>query len=80
MTLEDDLVVKVNQSSKNLAAAPLLSPLISLLSLFIEVPCVANQLNAPMLFPLSPLMNFKRVISVSTSVEYRALSSAGLTR
>ena len=39
--VEDELVLEVNQSSKNLAAAPLLSPLMSLLFLLMEVPCVA---------------------------------------
>lgn len=74
------LEVEMNQSSKNLAAAPLLSPLISLLFLLIEVPCVANQLNAPMLFPLEPSTNFKSVIRVSTSRAYLALSSGGLNK
>lgn len=73
-------MVEENQSSKNLAAAPLLSPLMSLLSLLMEVPCVANQLNAPMLFPLLPSTNFRSVICVSTSRVYIALSSGGLNK
>ncbi|XP_022946548.1 alcohol dehydrogenase-like 7 isoform X1 [Cucurbita moschata] len=68
------------QSSKNLAAAPLLSPLMSLLSLLIEVPCVGNQLKAPRLFPLPPSTTFTRLISVSTLVGYRARSSGGFIR
>lgn len=74
---EEDLALEVNQSSKNLAAAPLLSQLMSLLFLLMEVPCVAYQLKAPMLFPLAPSTNFRRVIWVSTLYGYPALSSAG---
>lgn len=74
------VAVEVNQSSKNLAAAPLLSPLMSVLSLLIEVPWVANQLKAPILFWLVPSTNFKSVIRVSTSRGYRDLSSGGLNR
>lgn len=79
-TVELDLVVEVNQSSKNLAAAPLLSPLMSLLSLLMEVPWVAYQLKAPKLFPVALSTNFNRVISLSTLDGYRALSSAGFSR
>lgn len=78
--VEDDLVLEVNQSSKNLAAAPLLSPLMSLLSLLMEVPCVAYQLRAPMLFLLAPSKNFNSVIWVSTLIGYRVLSSAGFNK
>lgn len=78
--MEEDSFLELNQSSKNLAAAPLLSPLMSKLSLDIEVPCVAYQLKAPMLFPLAASTNFRRVISLSTFSGYRALSSAGLSR
>lgn len=69
-----------HQSSKNLAAAPLLSPLMSRLSRLMDVPCVANQLNAPMLSLLLLSTNFNSVICVSTLVGYRALSSAGLSK
>lgn len=78
--MKEDSFLEVNQSSKNLAAAPLLSPLMSKLSLDIEVPCVAYQLKAPVLFPLAASTNFRRVISLSTFSGYRALSSAGLSR
>jgi len=39
--VEEDLALEVNQSSKNLAAAPLLSPLMSLLSLLMR--CVPSE-------------------------------------
>lgn len=70
----------LNQSSKNLAAAPLLSPLMSVLPGLMDVPWVANQLKDPMLSPVPPSTNFRRVISGSTSLGYLALSSAGLNR
>jgi len=75
-----ELFWEANQSSKSLAATPLLSPLISLFWLLMEVPCVGNQLNAPIFLPLAPSTNLIRVICVSTFVGYLALSSAGFCR
>mmetsp|Transcript_2058 Transcript_2058/g.6662 ORF Transcript_2058/g.6662 Transcript_2058/m.6662 type:complete len:239 (-) Transcript_2058:2783-3499(-) len=63
-------------SSMNSAAAPLLSPLISLFVLFIEVPWTANHENAPMPRPSSSSTR-SSVSSLSTSSSYMSRSHCG---
>src|SRR4051812_35934880 len=62
--------------SKKYDAAPLLSPDINVLLFIIETGCTGNQFTLPITFPFA-LVNFNKIISLSTSYLYWDLSSLG---